>query len=73
MITKDNKVMCDSCQKEIVGAKTTIYTNRNGWGVTRVKDNHFHVSPRECADATEPIKILAHSGVHASERKHKSG
>lgn len=72
MINKNKQVICDSCQKEIVGEPTIVYTNRNGWGVTRTKDNHFHKTAFDCAEAVEPVKIWLYK-AKMSKREEQYG
>jgi hypothetical protein len=71
MITKDKRTMCDSCGKEIVGEANTVASIPTGWGKTR-KPTHFHLTPLDCANATEPVKIYHVKSVHANERRGKS-
>jgi hypothetical protein len=57
MITKDKKVICDSCHKEITGEANVVPNNGRGWSSTSRKTNHFHPTSLDCCNATEPIKI----------------
>ena len=57
MITKDKKVICDSCSKEIKGEATAINNHGRGWARYSAKSFHFHPTPLECSNATEVVKI----------------
>ena len=53
MITKDDKIMCDSCSKQIVGEPYVVNDKREGWVVA----SHFHLSAQECSAAAEKVTI----------------
>jgi hypothetical protein len=53
MITKDDKIMCDSCSKQIVGEPYVVNDKREGWVVA----SHFHPTALECSTAVERITI----------------
>jgi hypothetical protein len=72
MITKSKQVMCDSCQKEIKQEPKIVFTNGKGWGAGRVKENHFHPTPLDCAYATEPVKIYMARAM-TNERRTTNG
>ena len=57
MITKDKRTVCDSCHKVIVGEVYTVPSLDANWGKTR-KATHFHLTPRDCAEAVEPVRIM---------------
>jgi hypothetical protein len=63
MITKDDKIMCDSCSKEIVGEPYVVNDKRKGWAITKLngqeylKASHFHPTAQECSMAIERITI----------------
>jgi len=57
MITKDKKVICDSCNKEIKDEPTVVSNNGKGWSNISKKVNHFHPTSLDCCNATEPTKI----------------
>lgn len=73
MMTKDDKVMCDSCHKEIKDEVTVVKTNGKGWANRFKSENHFHRTPLDCANAVEPIKIQSRYAMHANERKRRNG
>jgi hypothetical protein len=51
--------MCDSCHKEVTGEVKIVLSNMRGWGVTRKAEQRFHATPLDCANADEPVIILA--------------
>ena len=61
MITKDDKIMCDSCHKQITGKVKTIKSNRQGWGRTRQSETHFHLTSLECSNAKEVNVVQLHN------------
>jgi hypothetical protein len=67
MITKDKKVMCDSCSKEIKDESTAINNNGKGWARYSTKFYHFHPTSLDCANATEPIKIYMNRAMTQRE------
>lgn len=67
MITKDKKVMCDSCHKEIKGEANTIANHGRGWARYAKKFNHFHPTPYDCANAIEVVKIYMSRGMNKRE------
>ena len=64
MITKDKKVMCDSCHKEIIDKVNTVKNNGRGWSKTSRKVNHFHPTTIDCANAVEVVKIYISRGMN---------
>jgi hypothetical protein len=64
MITKDKKVMCDSCHKEITGEPSIVQNNGRGWSNISKKVSHFHPTSLDCSNATEPIKIFMSRGMN---------
>lgn len=67
MITKDKKVMCDSCHKEILVDVNVVNNNSRGWSSTSRKVNHFHATPFDCSNAVEPVKIYMSRGMNKRE------
>ena len=65
MITKDKRTVCDSCHKFIVGEVNTVASMPDNWGKTR-KPTHFHITPRDCADAIEVV-LITHKRVKREE------
>jgi hypothetical protein len=63
MITKDDKIMCDSCSKEIVGEPYVVNDKREGWAITKLngqeylRASHFHPTAQECSMAIERVTI----------------
>jgi hypothetical protein len=63
MITKDDKMMCDSCSREIKGDPYIVHNKPKGWAIVKLKGNeylkasHFHPTPQECSMAIEKITI----------------
>ena len=63
MITKDDKTMCDSCSREIIGEPYIVNNKPKGWAIVKLRGNeylkasHFHLSPQECSLAIEKVVI----------------
>ena len=63
MKTKDDKIVCDSCMKEIAGEPYIVNNKAKGWGIVKLngkeyaKVNHFHPTPEECCMAIERVTI----------------
>lgn len=55
MITKDDKTMCDSCSREIIGEPYIVNSKPNVWAIVKV--SHFHQSPQECSAAIDKVTI----------------
>ena len=52
------KIMCNSCHKEVTGEVKIVLSNKKGWGVTHKTEQYFHATPIDCANAVEPVIIL---------------
>ena len=63
MITKDDKTMCDSCSKEIIGEPYVVNNKPKGWAIVKLNGNeylkasHFHPTAQECSLAIEKVAI----------------
>jgi hypothetical protein len=52
------KIVCNSCYKEVTGEVKIVSSNKRGWGAVRKAEQYFHATPLDCANAVEPAIII---------------